>query len=75
MKLLLAPQFVITVFLQLLCWCSNLSAATYEMNVTYLDLGEHFKGQAVFNTLKDKDGFAWIATRSTITRYDGRNMV
>lgn len=75
MKSLSFLLFIITVFLQLLFGCSDLSAATHGMNVTYLDLGEHFKGQAVFNTLKDKDGFAWIATRSTITRYDGRNMV
>jgi signal transduction histidine kinase/DNA-binding response OmpR family regulator/ligand-binding sensor domain-containing protein len=48
---------------------------TFPETVTsYLDMEGELNRQAAFAILKSDDGFVWIATRSQLTRYDGRNM-
>lgn len=64
--------------LWILCWCSivyaNVLFASDSVNYRQIPPKEELTNQSVFNVLKDKDGFIWLASRTKIIRYDGRNV-
>jgi len=50
----------------------NLYSINQYNNTQIIDLN-NFSDQPVFNIVFDQKGFAWISSRSKISRYDGRN--
>jgi len=52
-----------------------ISASSVNLfNYKQLEDEDNFIGQSVFKIEMDNDGFVWIASRSGVSRYDGRNI-
>lgn len=66
----------LTVFLIVSCLCTGVMAqvpSTLIFNRTTKDVG--LASNTVFQTLRDKKGFLWIATQNGLQRYDGHRFL
>ncbi|MBD8387300.1 hybrid sensor histidine kinase/response regulator transcription factor [Dysgonomonas sp. BGC7] len=64
------------IFFLLFLFLSVFSESLADNSFDYRQLTDRYNqmSQSISNIVKDKDGFIWIASRSGISRYDGRNV-
>lgn len=60
----------------LLCclWCFMSAFTQNSFDYRLLNDSQNLMGQSISSFVKDNEGFIWIASRSGISRYDGRNL-